>query len=77
MLSVSAATVEAFSVGAENCIVVVTSLVALVALVGAGVGARSSRGPRPPNATRVLRWAGVGLLSAFIRYSVRLVLLAR
>jgi len=74
MLSVSAATVEAVSVGAENCIVVVTSL---VALVGAGVGARSSRGPRPPNATRVLRWAGVGLLSAFIRYSVWLVLLAR
>ncbi|MBA2529781.1 MAG: hypothetical protein H0V19_07465 [Euzebyales bacterium] len=74
-LPVSAAIVEAVSARAENWILVV--YLTLVALVGAGVGAfvprsstaRTRRG-------RALRWAGAGLLAAFIGYSVWLLLLA-
>lgn len=74
-LPVAAATVEAVSARAENWILVV--YLALVALVGAGVGALVPRSSTAPTRRgRALRWAGAGLLAAFIGYSVWLLLLA-
>ncbi len=74
-LPVSAAAVEAVSNRAENWIVV--AYLALVGLFGAMVGALVPRSSTAPTRRgRALRWAGAGLLAAFIAYAVWLLLLA-
>jgi len=74
-LPVSAAAVEAVSNRAENWIVV--AYLALVVLFGAMVGALVPRSSTARTRRgRALRWAGAGLLAAFIAYAVWLLLLA-
>lgn len=74
-LPVSAAAVEAVSNRAENWIVV--AYLAVVVLVGAMVGALVPRSSTAPTRRgRALRWAGAGLLAAFIAYAVWLLLIA-